>query len=53
MARKPRTRLVRAITDAMWRRDERQMRAINALLSAARPVRKRARKLARRAKKAR
>jgi len=41
MATKKMNPLVRAITDAMWERDRRQMRAIDALLSLAKPQRKR------------
>lgn len=38
---KPRNRVVRAITDAMWKRDQLQMRVAEALLSAVEPPRRR------------
>jgi IS4 transposase len=42
MARKPQNKVMRAIADAMWKRDQLQMRAADALLSRLeRPKRKR------------
>jgi len=41
MARTPRNRVVRTITNAMWERDQLQMRAVDALLSALTPNRRR------------
>lgn len=41
MARKPRNRVVGAITDLMWERDKAQMQAINALLSVVAPSKRR------------
>jgi hypothetical protein len=41
MPRKPRTRVVRAVTDRLWERDRLQMRAVDALLSAVEPKRRR------------
>ena len=46
MARKPPNRVVRAVTDVMWKRDQLQMHAMDALLS---PIeRRRKRKAVRR-----
>jgi len=45
MARKPQNRVMRAIADAMWKRDQLQMQAADALLSRIeqpKPKRKRA-----------
>ena len=41
MSRKPVTRIVRAMTDRLWERDRLQMRAVDALLSAGEPKRRR------------
>jgi len=41
MSRKPVTRIVRAVTDRLWERDRLQMRAMDALLSAIEPKRRR------------
>jgi hypothetical protein len=41
MARTPRNRAVRTITNAMWERDQLQMRVVDALLSAVTPPRRR------------
>ena len=41
MARKSMNPVVRAITDAMWKRDRLQMRAVDTLLSLAAPARRR------------
>jgi hypothetical protein len=42
MPTRTRSRVVRTVTDAMWERDKLQMRIIDKLLAAVRPVRKRA-----------
>ena len=41
MPARTRSRVVRSVTDAMWERDKLQMRIIDKLLAAVRPVRKR------------
>ena len=41
MPTRTRSRVVRTVTDAMWERDKLQMRIIDKLLAAVRPVRKR------------
>jgi hypothetical protein len=41
MSRKPGTRIVRAVTDRLWERDRLQMRAVDALLSAVEPKKRR------------
>jgi hypothetical protein len=42
MAAKPSTRVIRAVSEAMWKRDQLQMRAVDALLSLGVSRRKRA-----------
>jgi hypothetical protein len=41
MSRKPSPRIVRAVADRLWERDRLQMRAVDALLSAVEPKRRR------------
>jgi hypothetical protein len=41
MARQAPNRMIRAVTDAMWKRDRLQMRAMDALLSVVAPPRRR------------